>query len=327
MAGVRNDQVALYLMDMYKAEREGYEEMPTVYDKVFKVVTGIKGAGDKNTQILGAGDVTRHLTEGQQVNFKSPIQGWEYLVNYWTFSDGLSLTKEAVEDTTKLGDLLKDLAATWGESIRVEKETTAATVFNRGGDLLGEWVFNGTHTGNTDSSGDMLYDGYPLFNLTGNARSSKGGATYYNSIASLTVTPGNFETLYNLHTATNNRNERDRVIKNPCDTFLCRPGADTFAAERIFDTTKGIPGGQLNDNNVYYKLCKVISWDYLLSSESAFYIGKSQSNKFQFRERQQVELRFFRDETNLGYKVSCNLRFGVFIKDWRVWSRGGGTSA
>ena len=242
------------------------------------------------------------------------------------YSDGLSFSKEAIDDTQKLGNLLKDLAQTWGIQVRIAKEELASRVFNEGGHTDGDWVFNGTHVGNTDSSGNKLYDSFCCFNLTGNARSTKGGGTYYNSIAGLTVTPGNFETLYNLHTATNNRNERDHIVRNPADTLLVRPGADRFKADRIVDTQKALPGGQLNDINPYYKIVSVIDWDYLLAAEAAFFVGKKQADGFQFHERQASEIRFFRDEKNLGYKASINIRIGILIKNFRTWSRGGGTS-
>jgi len=327
MAGIKDDQVALYLKDMYKAEREGYTEQPTTYNQVYKVKTGADGAGDKVTQILGAGPLTRHTVEGQDINFKSPVQGWEFLVKYWTYSDGLSLTKEAVEDTVKLGNLLKELSNTWGKQVRIAKEEMGAVVFNRGGDLTGEWIFNGSHTGNTDSSGDLLYDSKPLFNLTGNTRSSKGGGTYYNSIAGLDVTPGNFERLYNLATATNNRDERDQVVKNVVDCILVKPGEDYFKAWRIVNTERGFPGQDINDANPYYKMASVINWDYLTDTSPVFYVGKKQSPDFQFHERQNSEIRFFRDENNQGYKASITIRIGVLIKNWRCWVRGGGTSA
>lgn len=327
MAGLTTDQVALYLKDMYKAEREGYKEVETKYNQIWKVVNNVKGAGDKITQILGQGKLTRHLTEGQQIVFKSPVQGWEFLVKYWTFSDGIALSKEAVEDTTKLGNLLKDLSVSWGKQVRIVKEEFGSRPFNEGGNLSGDFIFNGTHTGNTDSSGDLMYDSEPLFNLTGNTRSTKGGGTYFNSVAGLTLTPANFETLYNLQTATNNRDERDNIVRNPADTLLVRPGANRWLADRIVGTERGIPGQQLNDINPYYKLVSVIDWDYLESAEGNFYIGKRQSDDFQFRERQDTEIRFFRDEGNLGYKASINIRIGVLLKNFRTWGRGGGTSA
>ena len=292
MAGLRADQLAIYKKDMYKAEREGGMSVTAKYPEIYKVLTGIKGAGDKETQLLGAGRLERHTVEGQDINFKAPVQGWESLVKFHTYSAGLSLTKEAVEDTVKLGNLLTDLARTWGKYGTIAKEEMAARVFDYGGDLTGDWVLNGTHSGNADSSGDLLYDGYPLFNLTGNARSTKGGGTYYNSVAGLSMQAADFETLYNLQTSTNNRDEEDEVVQNPADTVLCKPGSDFFLADRILNTTgpnRSLPGQQLNDKNPYYGLIsKVIAWDYLdgRGSESAFFVGKRNHDKFCFCERQ-----------------------------------------
>ena len=333
MPGIRADQVAIYKKDMYKAEREGMAQVTPKVPEVFRILTGIQGAGDKETQLLGAGRLTRHTTEGQDINFKAPVEGWETLVKFHTYSAGISLSKEAVVDTVKLGNLLTDLARTWGKYGTIAKEEMGARVFNKGGDLAGEWVFNGTHTGNTDSSGDLLYDSKPLFNLTGNTRTTKGGGTYYNSVASLTVTPANFETLYNLQTSTNNRDEEDEVVGNPADTILLRPGANKFLAERIIETTgpnRSLPGTQLNDKNPYYGIIdRIIAWDYLDSAEAAWFVGKRNHDKFCFCERQQQETDFFRDNNNRGYKASVDMRFGVWMKAgaWRAWTRGGGTSA
>ena len=329
MPGLRADQQALYVKDMYKAEYESYKEVETKHDKIFKVVSkGVEGAGHKETQLLGAGDLERHTVEGQDINFKSPKEGWSYYVKYHTFSDGITLTKEAVADTVKLGNLLKALANSWGKSVRLAKETMASDVFNDGGDLSGSYIFNGSHTGNTDPSGNLLYDSKPLFNLTGNTRSTKGAGTYYNAVASISLSPTSFETVYNLHTATNNRDERDRVVANPADTLLVRTGAERFIADRLVESTN-MPGGQLNDVNVYKSIVSVLDWDYLTDGTTykAFYVGKRQHEDFQWHDRQMPEIDFFRDHNNRGYKASIDARWGPMIKNFRCWSRGGGTSA
>lgn len=331
MAGLRADQVALYVKDMYKAEYDSEKEVDPVHPKVYKVVSkGITGAGHKETQLLGAGDLEEHTVEGQDINFKSPKQGWTTLAKYTTFSDGITLTKEAVADTVKLGDLLKALANSWGESLRVLKETKAAVPFNDGGDLLGATIFDGSHTGNADASGNLLYDSKPLFNLVGNARTTKGGGTYYNSVASITLTPDDFSTVYHLHTATNNRNELDRVVGNPADTLLTRTGEQFDLAKRILESELK-PFGQLNDINVNKSRVSPLAWDYLSDGTTykAFYVGKAQHPKFQWHDRQSPEIDFFRDQTNRGYKASIDTRFGPFfgVGSWRAWTRGGGTSA
>lgn len=329
MAGIKADQVAVFKKDMYKFEKDGMKEVQPKYPEIMKVIPGCTGPGHKITQRLESASFERHTAEGQDIKFRAPKQGWEALVKYWTFSDGLTFSKEAVEDTIKMGSLLKDYAKDWGEEGVLVKEETAARIFNDGGDLLGNWIFNGTYTGETDSSGNLMYDSEPLFNLSGNTRSTKGGGTYYNSFAGYTMTPSNFETMYNLHTATNNRDEMDKVKANPADTILCRPGADFLAAKRIIKS-EGLPNSQMNDINPYEDLIdKIIKWDQLSSSEAAFFVGKRQHKQIEFHERQKQETDFFRDRNNRGYKASVDIRFGIFLKpgSWKAWTRGGGTAA
>ena len=159
---IRADQEALYKKDMYKAEREGMISVTPKVPEVFHILPSDTGAGNKETQLLGAGRLTRHTSEGQDIQFKSPVQGWTTLVKYHTYSAGIALTKEAVEDTTKGGQLLRALARTWGKYVTIAKEELGARVFNKGGDTSpGDWVFNGTYTGETDSSGALLYDSIP----------------------------------------------------------------------------------------------------------------------------------------------------------------------
>ena len=313
---------------MYKTQYDSNKQEPSRRDQVFKIVNARKAPGDKRTQLLGAGNLTRHTVEGQDINFRSPVQGWSYYTKYWTFSDGLVFTKEAVEDvnTAKVGNMLKMLADSWGEAENYEKETFAATCFNRGGDLLGEYVFNGSHTGNDSPAGDLAYDSKPLFNLTGNSRATKGGATYFNSISGLGLSPATFEQLYNLFTVTIAFNEQDRPIQQEADTLLTESGAQHFLAKRIMKSTTGLPGTQLNDYNPYEGLCKAVDWRYL-SDASAFYVGKAMHKDFQFHERQMPDIEFFRDQNNKNYKVSIDLRFGVWISTWKAWVKGGGTFA
>lgn len=334
MPGLRSEQVDAFRKDMYKFEREGVKEVPTMYQKVYKVVTGdkVKGAGSKDTQQLSAGALERHTVEGQNINFRSPLQGWTTYVKYHTYSDGLTFSPEAIEDTIKLQNMLQDYSRTWGQEVRVAKETIAARGFNEGGNLAGDFVFNGSFIGEADPSGDLLYDGKPLFNLTGNARTTKGGQTHYNSVAAAypasgDILPSQFATLYNLMTATNNKDEQGRPIMNKPDTVLVKPGADYFAMHRIL-TSEKLANSDLNDKNPYLGLIKnIYDWDYL--TQNAMYVGKAQAESFQFHERLAPEIRFFRHEDTAGYKASIRVRFGVYFKfgAWRNWVRGGGTSA
>ena len=331
--GVRGDQTNLYIKDMYKVAYDVREKKDAKYPMIFAVKSGetVTGAGTKETQLLGADELDLEINEGTDINFVSPLQGWVFYGKYYTYKKGVKFTMQAVEDDVKLGELVKKYAATWEDRTIVAKETLAATVFNRGGDLTGNDVFNGSHTGNTDPSGNLIYDGKPLFNLTGNKRTSKGGGLYYNAVSGLTITAANFETLYSLATATNNRDEQDIIRSNPIDTALTAPGADAFSMQKILNTTRGLPGGQLNDVNPYYGLVDThIAWDYLntASTESgAWYLGKRQDDGLQFHERMNPEFDFFVDPRNKTYNASVVVRFGVLVRDFRKWVRSGGTYA
>ena len=197
--GGRTDQTAVYLKDMYRVAYDVREEKEPKYPLIFDVREGeeVYGAGVKETQLLGADELDLETVEGVDINFVSPIQGWVFYGTYLTYKKGVKFSFQSIEDDVKLGSLLKSYAATWADRDIVARETLAAQVFNQGGALAGNSVFNGSWAGNTDPSGNKLYDLFPFFNLTGNARSSKGGATYYNGIAAGGITASNFELAYN----------------------------------------------------------------------------------------------------------------------------------
>jgi hypothetical protein len=330
MPGLTNDQVAAYKADMYKAEREAVTDLPPVYPDVYKVIPNVEGAGDKYTQLLGSGRFKRHTTENEDIDFKAPLQGWQTYCVYHTYSAGLLFSKNAIEDVNKkkISNMLMDLASQWKEYAIIAKEELAARVFNHGSDTSGDWAFLGSFLDETDSSGLLLYDSKPLFALTGNEHTNKGGGSYYNSVASLTMCADDFETIYNLLTATNNHGEEDELKKNPVNTILCEPGSDHFKAKRIINTDDGMPGTQLNDLNPYYKIIdKIIPWDYLAAS-GGYYVGRRQDKNWEFRERQDQETDFFRDHINKSYLASCDMRFGIMLKPecWRAWARAGGAT-
>lgn len=314
---------------MYEVARETYKEEPLVYPLIYKVKSGVEGGGDKVTQILGADRLKQHTTEAEDIDFHSPVQGWQAWVKYHTFSDGVNFTKNAVEDNVKNGEIgktLKGYAETWGSAIRNEKEIYAANIFTYGGYTSGDAIYNNSWGNETDSAGNLIYDSYPFFNLTGNARSTKKGGTYYNAISSGTLAPSTFETLWILISSTNAYSEQDRRISNKPDTLLTQTGADELMAKRICESER-LPGGELNDKNPYVGLTKAISWGYLTGG--AWYIGKRQHDYLQWHERQKPVIEFFRRSENRGYRASVDVRWGVLMKPgvWRIWARTGGSYA
>lgn len=329
--GVRTDQTAVYLKDMYRVAYDVREEKEPKYPLIYDVREGeeVYGAGVKETQLLGADELDLETVEGTDINFVSPIQGWQFFGAYLTYKKGVKFTFQSIEDDVKLGTLLKSYAATWADRDIVARETLAATAFNNGGALLGNAVFNGSWVGNTSPSGNLFYDSIPFFNLTGNKRTTKGGGTYFNAIAAGGITAANFESAYNLCTASNNHDEQDVIRANPVDTVITRTGSDAFAMEKILNTSRGLPGGQLNDMNPYLGLVDMhIAWDYFTDNSAgtgAFMVGKRQDAGVQFHIRQEPLFDYFVDPRNKNYCASVHVRFGLFFKDWRKWAKVGGT--
>lgn len=330
--GVRTDQTAVYLKDMYRVAYDVREEKEPKYPLIYDVREGeeVYGAGVKETQLLGGDELDLETVEGQDINFVSPVEGWQYWGVYLTYKKGVKFSFQAIEDDVKLGSLLKSYAATWVDRDVVARETLASTVFNQGGAVAGNLVFNGSWTGNANASGNYPYDSKPFFNLVGNARALKTQVTgtYYNGIASGGITAANFESLYNLITATNNVDEQQIIRANPVDTVITRVGSDAFAMERILNTSRGLPGGELNDMNPYLGLVDMhIAWDYYTDSASSvgsFSIGKRDDAGLQFHVRQEPLFDYFVDPRNKNYCASVHVRFGIFIKDWKKWGKCGG---
>jgi hypothetical protein len=297
---------------------------------VFMVVDGVEGGGDKFTQILGSDRWKEHTTENEDIDFHSPVQGWQAWVKYRTFSDGVNFSKNAVEDNVKSGQIGKTLngyADTWGETYRNEQEIFGGKYFAFGGATSGNAIYENSWGSETQTDTDLFPDGFPFFNLTGNARSTKGGNTYYNAISSGSLTPANFRTLWNLVSDTNSFNEQDQRIANKPDTLMVGSSDDYLTAKQILQSDK-LPNTDLNDTNPYSGLVTCLYWPFLqwASTDTGWYVGKAKSSLLQWHNRQKPVLEFFRRQENRGYRATVDARWGILARPgaWRVWGRTGG---
>jgi hypothetical protein len=323
--------IANHLKDMYKFAYTSEQKFDAQYGKIYKVNGKAEGLGDKFVQELGVNEFVMHDTEGQDIDYKSMKEGWSSYARYRTFSAGLVFTYESVKGAVKIKNMLDRASKLWGSEYARAKETYAARPFNEGGNLAGDVVFNGTHTGNSDPSGNLLYDSKPLFNLTGNKSTTKGGGEYYNSDASAysagAITATHFATLYNLMTAVNNRDELDKPRMNKPNMVLCKPGADYNSIWTVLESDQ-LAGSPNNDKNPYKgRIPTILAWDYL--NEAAWYIGKAQDDLVTFDECGGLEIDMFRKQENKSYCANAIGRFGVHFlpESRRNWVRGGGTSA
>lgn len=324
------DQLSLYEKDMYAVARDSYQREAVVHPQVFMVVDGVKGGGDKFTQLLGSDRWKEHTVENEDIDFHSPVQGWQAWVKYRTFSDGVNFSKNAVEDNVKNGEIgktLKSYADTWGETYRNEQEIFGGKIFAFGGATSGNAIYENSWGNESQTNANLLPDGYPLFNLTGNTRTTKGGGTYYNAISSGSLTPANFRTMYNLVADTNAFNEQDQRIMNKPDTLMVGSSDDYLTAMQITKSDK-LPSSELNDINPYKGIVSALFWPFLqwAATDTGWYVGKAKSPLLQWHNRQKPVIEFFRRQENRGYRATVDARWGVLIKPgaWRVWGRTAG---
>ena len=324
------DQLALFEKTMYGVARDAYKREPVMHPQVFDVVDGVTGGGDRFTQLLGSDRWKEHTVENEDIDFHSPVQGWQAWVKYRTFSDGVNFSKNAVEDNVKngaIGKTLKDYADTWGETYRNEQEIFGGKIFAFGGATSGNAIYENSWANESQTYASLLPDNKPFFNLTGNARTTKGGTTYYNAISSGSLSPANFRTMYNLVADTNSFNEQDQRIANKPDTLMVGTSDDYLTARQMLQAEK-LPNSQLNDDNPYKGLVSALYWPFLVwaATDTGFYVGKAKSPLLQWHNRQKPVLEFFRRTENRGYRASVDARWGVLIKPgaWRVWGRTGG---
>lgn len=331
-----SDQMVLFEKDMYEVAREGYKIKQTEYDQIYAVDRKVTGAGDKSTQLLGADRLTEKKVQGQGFVFRSPVQGWTSYVAYKTFYDAVGFDKEEVEDNVRngqIGQTLKDYAFTWGDAYRITKEEFAAAFFMYGGLTSGDPIFNGSWGNNADPSGDLIYDSKPLFNLTGNKRTTKAGKQYYNAVTTSALTETNFGTLYDLMSVTNAYSEHGVKAQNKPDTLLTEEGSYFREACKLLESEK-LPGGELNDINPWKKAVyatKPMSWAYLdpTINAGAWYVLKAKAPQLLFKDRQQPVIEFFRSKETRGYKATVDARFGVHLKPgaWKCIAKNGGSYA
>jgi len=324
-----NDQIALMEKDMYGVAREKYQEEKLIHPEIYKMVNNVTGGGDKFTQILGANRLKEHTSETEDIDFHSPVQGWQAWVKYKTFSDGVNFSKNAVEDNVKNGEVgktLKGYAATWGSAIRNEKEIYGANFFTYGGYTSGDAIYKNSWGAETDSSGNLFPDSKPFFNLTGNTRTTKGSGTYYNAISAGSLSATTFETLYVLVVDTNAYSEQDRRVANQVDTLMVQSASDELEAKRILGSSKK-PGSDHNDTNPLEGIVKIVRNPYLTGG--SFYIGKANSDELEWHDRQKPLIEFFRRTENRGYRASVDVRWGILAKPgcWRNWGRTAGSYA
>jgi hypothetical protein len=237
----------------------------------------------------------------------------------------IEMTYTSVEDHQKIDNILKDAAQTWGGAIKTTRNEFFVTWFLYGGYTAGHENFDGTPESGaeTDTSGDGCYDSSsssaltPLFALsTGTYKhTSNVGGTSYTNARAIDLDATNIETLYNLMTVTNNRDENDKVVPIIPNVMMVSRQLN-FTARRLLEST-AIPGSGDNDKNVLNSIVDLVVWDHFTDTDG-WVLGVKKKGLRRLK-RQEPKIRFFESEKDRRYYAACEFRDGGMMDNWRFW--------
>jgi hypothetical protein len=258
----------------------------------------------------------RKKDEGAPILMSNLLEGYTVYGKNTTYSDGFEITMEMRDDVpeSKQIRLVEDVARTWGEGVIATKETLAAEYFNKGGYTAGNVCFNGSAQGETDPSGNFIYDGKPFFALSGNNHPAKSGSTYYNSLA-LDLSSTNLQTAYNQMAVTNAYNERGEKISLVPDILLIPPQLK-FTAASILESNNVVNSAN-NDINVVKNIVTPVVWNYLTDT-NAWFLGKAKKG-IVWLERKSPTIETYIDSTTKSVYVTIIARWGRMVENWRFW--------
>mgnify|MGYP001611716896 CR=1 FL=1 len=317
MSVTRSSFVKAMVKDSYSYFIEKYEAIKPVFDQIFETDTS-DASYEQYTSAIGPGAITK-VAEGASIPRQSAQEGYTVICANYKYPVELPLTNEAIDDNQKIKNFLKAWAGGLGESYRNKQEQDHADVFNYGGFLAGHATFdNSIPAVITPSYGNFLYDGKPLFALTGNNHPAKNGATYYNSIASLTLSSQNLETICKLMKVTNAFNEAGMEVQLMPDTLLVQDGSPNFyKAKRILESLGDIDSAHAGVTNVWKNSLNLVGWRFLTNAD-AFFIGKAKSG-LKSLARMAPKIDYYEDQNHDTQIVRSRARWGKAPVNFRFW--------
>lgn len=318
MAVTRSSFIKAMVKDAYPYAVEKYDSVEKISDQIFESQSS-DAAYEQYTSAIGPGAVTE-VTEGTAIPLQSAQEGYTVYCANKKRATGLPLTNEAIDDNQKIQNFLKAWAGGCGESFANARETDLMNVFNYGGYTAGHSTFDNSIPGVvTPSYGNLIYDGKPFFALSGNNHPAKNGTTYYNSIASLSLSSANLETICKLIKVTNAFNEAGLEIQIMVDTILVQDGSSNyFTAKRIIESIADVSAVQAGVTNVWKSALKVIPSRFLTDSD-AWFVGKAKMGLVALN-RMPLKIDYYEDQQTDSQIVRARARWGKAVTNFRGWA-------
>jgi hypothetical protein len=312
------DLVKGFYKDAYTYSLESYNQLEEKWPLFINQIDVLNGdnQGDfwQRTTVVDDG-LFDEIGESDGYKSGSIIEGYTAYGKIMTYAKAKNFTKRVLNNIPKMKSIVKSFSTKMGAQAKKTRETYFATIFNKGGFTSGDPIMDAYPDSKavTPSYRNLAYDNKPYFTRSGNNRSSKGGATYYNAFA-LTLDAENFKTVYNHGMTMNNREEDDTRMEVALDTLLVPAGSQTFTAKEILNSTLA-PYLSTNTNNVLKGIVDVIDWHYLTTAASWFLLQKNMGLDALKAEEPMID--FFEDKLHRCYWLTGEFDCGHLFWNWR----------
>jgi hypothetical protein len=300
---------------------EKYDTFPVQYNMIVEKET-IDGAYEIKTSIVDAA-IPQEREDGQTTHRANMGEGFPVMMRKRFIGDVLEITKGTKQDVAI--DLVKRFSTRASRGAIMAKNTMVANLFNNGFYTAGKPCYNNTvPNAMSDTSGNLVYDGYPFFNLTGNKRSSKGGGTYYNGETGVTLTSTTLASAIASMTTRNNKAENDTDIDLIPDILVTGPGAIAQSAKVILES-EWIPETGNNAINIMRQALKLVVLNGITDTDF-WAIGCSKSGIWAYDGGDPVFDSWYDADKGI-YFYKYELEFSCGVKNWRYWYGFNGTTA
>ncbi len=321
MAQVISDFIEGMKKQSYDYFYETHDQHASIHPLIFKPKK-LDSAWEQWTSIVEEEKLEVKTSESQDAPVSDTQEGFTIYMKARTFHRRKVWSKETTRDMQGLDDLVKEAINQWGNGVFINKEEFYSDFFNSGGFTAGvDATFdNSLGANNTDPSGDGVYDGtaasvIPFFNLSGNLRTSKGGATYSNSIVGA-LNEGNLEQALILLELTNAFSERDQKMRQMANTLLVPVNLERIA-RKLIESSGGIQEAHSGVINPYQNRFKVLVWNFITGVDD-WYVGVAKRGVVMGM-RQEPEIVVFEDQRNRNIEAVIDVRFGGTVEDFRPW--------
>lgn len=255
-------------------------------------------------------------------------EGYTVMAAIFDYTDAIAMSYNTVRDVKKVKNILKSCAEGWGEGSIITRLEFYARMFNKGGYTAGDWIFNGTPESGrqTDTSGNGCYDSASTsaivapFARTGDTykhTSKVGRSTYYNALASGTLTNTTIVNLVNLVEVTNSYDESDVKIPIMVDTIMY-PQGQWETISRILESDK-VAGQTINDKQVVGRKLKYRYENPFLEDTDGIFVGVKKKG-IKMLKRMDPVYDFFENKMARAYIATVEMRMGGMFQNFRFWA-------